>query len=387
MEAASVTGPAKNLLGFCRWLQTVEGARTGLRIAIATFDRNARTHEKDSFVAAARAMDVNTHVIHERFRFDPGVVPQLRRIADRERPDIIQTHNGKSHLLIKSLPDLRSGRLWFAFEHGQVHTDAKLKLLNQLDRVSLRSAARVISVCKAFAPRLITYGVRPERIRVLHNAALPAAPVTTEERAALRARLGIGAAERVVLTIGRLSWEKGHADLVNALGRAPSLAQQCRLLVVGIGPERGSLERLCRALGAADRVIFAGFQRDVTPFLAIADAFVLPSHTEGSSNVLLEAMMSRVPIVATRAGGNPEIVLDEETGLLVPVANPQALAKAIARVLQDRELAARFAAFGYERAAREFSLQRYRSRLLGYYEEALGRATNGTVENVSARAQ
>jgi glycosyltransferase involved in cell wall biosynthesis len=373
MEAASVTGPAKNLIGFCRWLYTVEGAQTGLCVTIATFARGAVAEGSHGFADAARAAGITTHIIHERHRFDLGIIPQLREIVASTRPDIIQTHNGKSHLLVRFLAELRARRLWFAFQHGYQDTDLKLRLYNQVDRVTLRSADRVISVCRAFAPRLIAYGVKPERIRVLHNAAVPTASVPDTRRMQLRDQLRIRNDESVVLTIGRLSREKGHADLVRALGMLRSIPHTWRLVLVGVGPEQGALERLAASLKISGRVVFAGFQRDVTHFYAIAHLFVLPSHSEGSSNVLLEAMMAGVPIVATRAGGTPEIVLDEDTGLLVPIRDPHALAGAIARLLHEPDLAARLAYSASARAVQEFSLDRYKRRLVGFYADALGK--------------
>lgn len=373
MEAASVTGPAKNLIGFCRWLDSAAGAQTGLRTSIATFARDAgAAHNK--FADATRAAGIETHIIGERHRFDLGVIPQLRKIVAETRPHIIQTHNGKSHLLLKALRDLRAQRLWFAFQHGYQHTDLKLRLYNQLDRLSLRSADRVVSVCQAFAPRLLAYGVSPERIRVLHNAAVPTPAVPEQERVQLRAQLGIRNGDSVLVTIGRLSREKGHADLLRALGQFRAVGRNWKLVIVGFGPERAALGTLARALGVDQQVVFAGFSADVSHYYAIANVFVLPSHSEGSSNVLLEAMMAGVPIVATRAGGNPEIILHEDTGLLVPVGDHSALAAAIARLLQEPELAARLVKAACARASNEFSLDRYRRRLAGFYAEALGTA-------------
>jgi glycosyltransferase involved in cell wall biosynthesis len=378
MEAASVTGPAKNLLGFCRWLDTPEGAGTGLSVVIATFDRNARAYESDGFAAAARAAGVETHLLRERYRFDPGVLPQLRAYVAAIQPDIIQTHNGKSHLLMKLAPGLRRGRLWFAFQHGYTHTDIKQRLYNQLDRLSLRAADRVVSVCQAFAPRLVAYGVRPERIRVLHNAVAPARTVAFDEQSRLRSQLGIGNGDAVILAVGRLSQEKGHTDLLRALALLPRGEKVWRFVLVGAGPEREALERLTRTLGLTQHVVFAGFHADVAAYFAIANIFVLPSHTEGSSNVLLEAMMAGVPIVATRAGGNGEIVLDGKTGLLVPVGEPQAMADAVARLLIEPYLASQFADAAGARARQEFSLERYRVRLSGYYSEALAATRRDT---------
>jgi glycosyltransferase involved in cell wall biosynthesis len=370
MEARSVTGPAKNLIGFCRWLSTPEGAQTGLSVDIATFDRDTRSSE--GFVAAAHAAGISTHVMHERYRFDLGVLRQLRAVVAAARPDIIQTHNNKSHLLIKSLPEVRAGRLWFAFQHGYAYPDFKQRLYNQVDRLTLRSADRVVSVCQAFAPKLVAYGVRSERIRILHNAAVPMAAVSEPQRARLRDRLGLRPGESVVLSVGRLSKEKGHADLLRALGLLRRLPVEWKLVLVGIGPEQSALGRLARALGLAERVLFAGFHPEVAEFFAIADVFALPSHSEGSSNVLLEAMMAKVPVVATRAGGNPEILPGETAGLLVPVGDAPALAGAIERLLREPDLASHRANAAFARAADEFSLEHYQRRLAGFYAEALG---------------
>jgi glycosyltransferase involved in cell wall biosynthesis len=377
MEANSVTGPAKNLIGFCRWLSTPEGAQTRVRVAIATFTRNAGK-DNHAFADAVRDAGVDLYVIRERYRYDPGVMPQIREIIARSQPDIIQTHNNKSHLLVKLLSDLRRHRLWFAFHHGDTYTDLKQRLFNQVDRVSLRSADRVVTVCQAFVPRLAACGVTRDRIRILHNSVSLSSPVPPSEGAELRSRLGIGADEAVVLMIGRLSREKCHAVLLRALQQLRSIPRKWKLVLVGMGPERDTLMQLARSVGLSEHVLFAGTHADVRPFYATADVFALPSLTEGSSNVLLEAMAAKVPIVATKAGGNPEIVLHNETGFVVPIDDSQCLASAIEQLLQEPNLASRFAEAAFARATREFSVEQYRRRLLGFYAEALETGNAGT---------
>jgi glycosyltransferase involved in cell wall biosynthesis len=370
MEANSVTGPAKNLLGFCRWLRTPEGVQTGLEVAIATFTRNAGA-DNQGFTAAVRAAGVDLYPIRERGRFDLGVLAQIRDIAHRFAPHIIQTHNNKSHLLIKLLPELRSRCVWFAFRHGDTYTDLKQRIFNQVDRVSIRSADRTVTVCQAFVPRLAACGVRPDRIRILHNSVVPPSTAVPSQRSELRSKLGIGADEAMILTIGRFSREKGHAILLRALERLRAIPRQWKLVLVGSGPEGDTLKQLTASLSLTEQVVFAGSHTDVGPFYAAADVFVLPSLTEGSSNVLLEAMAARVPIVATQAGGNPEIILHDETGLLVPIDDSQSLATAIAKLLGEPDLASRFAEAAFDRVTREFSVEKYRRRLVGYYAEAL----------------
>jgi glycosyltransferase involved in cell wall biosynthesis len=370
MEAASVTGPAKNLIGFGRWLQTPEGADTGLGLTIATFDRNSRIDQPDSFANSARAAGIDTEVVHERYRFDLAARKRLRELIARVDPHIIQTHNNKSHLFIRLLASHRAGRAWFAFQHGDVFTDLKQRVYNHADRFSLRGADRVVTVCEAFAQRLLGYGIRRERLRVLHNSAMPLTLLPPSERTALRATHGIGAADVMILSVGRLSHEKGHADFLRALGLL-RLQPSWRAVLVGTGPELGRLKAAAATAGVTDRVEFAGFRGDAARYFGAADVFVLPSHTEGSSNALLEAMVARVPIVATLAGGNPEIIVAGRTGLLVPVGDAQALAAAIARVVEDRQLASLLVQAAADRAATVFSPEQYRRQLCDFYQEAL----------------
>jgi glycosyltransferase involved in cell wall biosynthesis len=366
MEANWVTGPAKNLIGFCRWAHSPEASAAGLRFSIVTFGREPYDDSHNGFVQAARAAGIDTHVIREKGRFDSAVYPQLAEIVADVAPQIVQTHNVKSHFLFKS-SGLRKGKIWLAFQHGYQDTDLKLQLYNQLDRWTLRSADRVISVCEAFTRRLVAYGVRRERITVLHNSATPPMAAPTGGKAALRKELGIETNDAIILTIGRMSREKGHADLLEALHLLRADVPPWRAVLVGDGPERERLVSLAGRLGIADRVVFAGFRSDVQRFYGVATVFALPSHSEGSSNVIMEAMAARVPIAATAVGGNPEIVSDEETALLSRGRDPEGLARSLTRLLTDPMLVTRLTAAAHSRAMSRFSPERYRQTLLEIY--------------------
>ena len=182
--------------------------------------------------------------------------------------------------------------------------------------------------------------MHPDRIRVQHMPIRPFTPVSSARISALRRELGLDDHVKVLLSVGRLSHEKGHADLIREF---PEILRRnkdipLRLVLVGEGPERDRIEALCRQLGLTEAVTLTGQQDDVSPFYAIADVFVLPSHSEGSPNVLLEAMAAGVPVVATAVGGIPEIVTSERDGLLVRKKDGQDLADAITRLLTDKAL-------------------------------------------------
>jgi glycosyltransferase involved in cell wall biosynthesis len=249
-----------------------------------------------------------------------------------------------------------------------------MRLYNRLDRWSLPHADRLISVCRAFAEELTeSTGVASDKISVQHNAIQRSPTASTATVAALRQRLGIGDSERVVLSVGRLSREKAHLDLIEACQRLrktnPAVA--FKLIIVGDGPERSRLEAAVESKECRATVIFTGQVSDTHPFYAIADVFVLPSHSEGSPNVLLEAMAANLPIVATEVGGVPEMVADNKSALLVPPNDPSSLADAIERLLADKVLAQRLATNAGTLVQTRFDPENYARALLKIYREVI----------------
>lgn len=383
IEATTVTGPAKNLINFCRGARSAEWESNNLprvETSIVTFQRGASDSHSLSnsnsqhgatnvFIAAARDAGITVDVLYERFRFDPKVIAQLRRAVEDRAPDIIQTHMIKSHFLIK-LSGLARRYPWIAFHHGYTTTDRKMQIYNQLNRWSLPSADRVITVCGPFAEQLSAAGVRRDRIVVRHNSVDVATPRSEESKRALRQRLGIADDERVVLTVGRLSYEKGYIDLLRSLTvlRENNAALNFKLVIVGEGPERARLERESHRSGLSDHVIFASQTNDVQTYYEIAHVLALPSHSEGSPNVLLEGMAAALPVVATAVGGVPEIAINEETALLVPPRDAQSFARALERVLRDASLARTLGAAAAQHVREEFSPTAYVSSLLNVYQ-------------------
>lgn len=326
LEAAFVTGPAKNLLEFCR---TVRGSE--VEVSIATFARG--TAESD-FTSAVREAGIPLITIPETSALDPGVIGRLRSAVAAARPDIVQTHAVKSHFLLYA-SRLWKTRPWIAFHHGYTMTDAKMRLYNELDRISLRKPARLVTVSRAFERQLTARGVAASRITVLHNAVDPqwAARVRSLDVQECRRLAGVAESANVILAVGRLSQEKGHIDLLEAFRRVREGRPGAVLMIVGDGPERTRLEQ-----AAGPGVIFAGQVRDTASYYAAADVLALPSHTEGSPNVLLEAMAVNLPAAATAVGGIPEIVRDRESALLVAPRSPELLAAALEEILSGGAL-------------------------------------------------
>jgi glycosyltransferase involved in cell wall biosynthesis len=375
IEATTVNGPAKNLLSFCSVVRSPEFWRevgSQIEVTLITFDRRvgrASESAPNDFVKAARDQNVTVDVIEERFRFDPRVLRRLREIVEHHQPDVIQTHMIKSHFLLK-LSGLAKKYPWAAYHHGYTTTDLKMQLYNQLNRWSLPSADLVVTACQAFASEQLPSSVRRDRIRVRHNAVVAPRIISGNEQQTLRERFGVAGNEKVVLSVGRLSREKGHADLIESVAllriAAPDL--KFKLLIVGEGPEQATLARTVTERNLESHVVFVGHVTDVAPFYAIADVLALPSHSEGSPNVLLEAMAAGVPVVATSVGGVPEIATSELNALLVPARDPSAFAEALRRALTELELARTLKGNAIARAG-EFSPESHAQSLIQIYQE------------------
>ncbi len=206
---------------------------------------------------------------------------------------------------------------------------------------------------------------------VVHNATSQRPPPSGSRRRARRL-LGLARQELVIGCVANLNWRKGHEYLVRAFASVVSAEPGARLLLVGEGPLRETLERLTRELCLTEEVRFLGRRSDVSELLPALDLFVLPSTTEGLGVALIEAMAVGLPCVATRVGGIPEVVVDGETGLLVPARDPEALAHAILRLLSDPALGRRMGRAGQRRVQERFSIERLVADVERRYAAFLG---------------
>jgi glycosyltransferase involved in cell wall biosynthesis len=336
LEAQSITGSAKAVLEFAK--EAVRGLSgfPEIDLSILTFDRG---QGENYLTKTIRGIGTPLDVVFERGRFDTNIIPQLQAVADKRRADVIWSNSVKSHFLVR-WAGLNRSRKWVAFHHGYTSTDTRARIYNQFDRWSLRGADYVLTSSAAFVNELAQRNVQLSRVRVQQMPIRPFAPISGEQISELRRRLGFDERTRVLLSVGRLSHEKGHADLVRAFPKMRELAGglPLRLVLAGEGPERPQIEKLCRSLNLTDVIKLVGQQDDISPYYSIADIFVLPSLSEGCPNVLLEAMAAGVPVVATAVGGVPEVVTSRRDAVLVKKNDGAALASAAAELLRDERL-------------------------------------------------
>lgn len=346
IEANQITGPAKNLLHFATQARVADPESPDaplLEIHIVTFPRQS----SNPFLEAVKDRDLPCHPLHEQHALDLAVPRALGPLLKTISPHILQTHSVKSHFLVRSL-GLHKRYPWLAFHHGYTNENFKVRCYNQLDRWSLRATAHIVTVCQPFAAQINAWGTgRPITIIPNSISPFPALPESAQI-GALRQSLSLPEGAPVILHIGRFSKEKNHRGLLEAFAMLRELLpdRNPQLVLIGDGVERAAIESAALASPHRDAIHFTGHQAAVWPYFALASVFALPSWSEGSPNVLLEAMAAGVPIAASDAGGIPETAPHLKCALLCPPADTKALAANLAKLITDSSLAGSLIASG-----------------------------------------
>lgn len=317
-----------------------------------------------------RRDDVEVVSLGKRPGKDPAAYGRMWRVLRRLRPTIVHTRNlGTVDMqwvaVAAGVPRRVHG------EHGWEASDPRgLGPRSLRIRRACRPAVhRYVPMSRDLARWLeAAVHVRPERIRQAYNGVdterfRPATPV---ESAGRMVRIG---------TVGRLDPVKNQAAILRAvrtiLDQRPELDAALRLIVVGDGPERGALESLAGELGLLRHVEFTGTRDDTASILRTFDVFVLPSVNEGISNTILEAMASGLPVLAARVGGNPELVVHGETGLLYEPDATDGLVAGLQRYLDEPGLRRAHGTAGRRRVQDNFSLDAMVQRYLDIYDELI----------------
>lgn len=268
----------------------------------------------------------------------------------------------------------------------------------RLQKWTTRLAHRILVNAASIRDWLIADGYDPAAITLIRNGIDLAKFQRRPGYKSVREEYGVAPQAPLVVMLARLVPKKGVDDFLRAAAILAQRFPSARFLLVGerltvtngkCAPDQAyheELRMLCRDLGLDDKVIFTGHRHDVPELLMQSNVSVLPSHTEGLSNSLLESMAAGLPLVATDVGGNPELVREGENGFLVPVQDPEALAQAIGRILADENLARRFGRASKQRAQEEFSMERMvRDTQQVYLEEWERRGPAGALRAAGAR--
>jgi glycosyltransferase involved in cell wall biosynthesis len=367
------------------------GERMAVTLAMhvdpARFDRflcGTRPSQGASFEEELREAGVRTLSLDRGSKLDLLAWRPLVSVLRRERIDILHAHKFGSNLWGAVIG--RLARVPVVIAHEQSWASARYsfagpRLRAFLDRnVIGRLADAFIAVSEADKQRMIDLeGVPSDRIRVLFNA-IPAQEPTGAD---VRAELGIAPGAPVVATVCQLRAEKALDLLVDAAGELVGEFADLRVLIAGDGQEEAALREQIHARGLEETVKLLGTRRDVPDLLAAVDVAVCCSDFEGTPLSVMEYMAAGKPVVATRVGGLPEMIDDGVHGLLFEKQNAHELARALARLLRDREERQRMGEHARERQRERFDLDGAARWLEGLYEELYSASKRGRAEGTA----
>ena len=276
--------------------------------------------------------------------FHPAVVLDLIRLVRRERPHILHAHGYATSNFARVVGALTGVRV-LVHEHTSFPSIPSYQ--RSIDRVLADRADLGLAVSNSTKRFMMKYrSIAPEKIRIVFNGA-PLEEFTAPSPALIQAereRLGLRPGELVVGTVGRMDEQKGMTYFLQAAARILRQRRDVRFVLAGDGHLLERHREEARALGIADRTVFAGFLEDVAPFQALLDVQVFPSIYEGTPLTVFEAMAMERAIASTTVDGLGEVLRHRENALLVPPRDPNALAAAVLELLADRDLARRLAA-------------------------------------------
>ncbi len=262
---------------------------------------------------------------------------ELIHFIEQSKCDIVHTHSGCWTKVASAIAHLPNVKLVYT-EHGRTFPDPKLGLV--LDRIAGLATDRVVAVADTLNQYLIEkVGVSPKKVITIRNG------IDTERfkrseisRSEVRTELGYSPENIIIGIVARLAPVKNHEYLFRTVKIVFDENPQSRLLVIGDGELRGSLESLAQSTGLANKIKFIGDRPDVSRLLSGIDILTLSSLSEGTSLTLLEGMSCQLPVVATNIGGNPGVIKNGQTGFLVDLDKPELYADSFKSLINSKEL-------------------------------------------------
>lgn len=364
-DTHEIGGPGKTILESFR---AIDHDRFSLHLGVF---RGPADPEDTPFLEAARAIGMPIHEVSASGPYDPRQIWRLAAIVRDGQFDIVHAHEAVSDALTYAMSFVHRVPI-LSTAHGWIANSRKGRAMVNLDKRILRRFDRVIAVSGKMQRDLVDAGVPSPKVTLLYNAIVLENYQRTGSSGALESLVGKRLVGPVLVSIGRLSPEKGHADLIDALAIVAARGRHVAAVLAGDGPSRAELEQRIRAHGLEDWVYLPGYISQPASLLQDADLMVLPSHTEGLPNAALEALAMEVPVLATRVGGTPEVVTDGETGRLVPARDPGRMADAILGFLECPSGWKGWAIRGRQMVETQFDFRTRTKKLEAIYMEMMG---------------
>jgi len=317
----------------------------------------------------AEAQKRGLQIIKFRMHNGPNVLGAWRilKFARANRYDILHSHGYKGNILLGFIPKHIRKIPLVRTLHGWTSTRrfSKMRLYEWVDVLSLTKVDAVVVVNELMLSHPYLQKLKTMHVDVINNGIPYLLTNCCEQEKEI---IDFCKKKFTIISIGRLSKEKGYSNLIHSFARSLKEGVDAQLLLIGEGPERRMIEHLIDLYCIKDRVILAGYKQDAWSYLPYAGVFVLSSLTEGLPITLLEAMKLGIPVIATAVGGIPQLIRDGETGFLVPPDKIDPMSKSIRKLYNEKELGKRMGSQAMELVNHNYTSKRMTQRYISLYE-------------------
>ncbi len=336
-----------------------EFKKRGYRVILAVQPGSALgKHAKEIGIEVREIEMRNREILRAFFR--------LFSLIRREKVDIVNTHSSKDSWIASFAARLAHRPILLRTRH------VTIPISNHPFNIVYKLPHRIITVSNYVRETMIQKNrIKPEKIISIPTAINLKKFDFKMSGRKVREKLRIDPEVPLVGMIGVIRTEKGHPYFIEAAQRILKVHPKVRFLIVGQEPKGKTIVRRVRELKLEKKILVTGFRPDVPQVLAALDIFTMPSLREALGTALLEALAMKKPVIATRVGGIPEVIIHNQTGLLVPPADSKALARAILELLEDREKAKRLGKNGRRLVEEKFSQETMIERIENLYRELL----------------
>ncbi len=299
--------------------------------------------------------------------YDKNCVSYLKNLFPKIKPDLLHTHASLSARIAgrsAKVPVIVATRHCIEPLPRGIKALAHSILNNAL-------CDYYLAVSNAVKDNLLASGIRPDKIRIVNNGVRPVKELSPEEKLSIRKKYNMDEADVVFGVFARLEPVKGHKYYIKAARQVLKEIPTAKFLIVGNGSQEQELHNLVVKYGLQKNVMFTGFVPDTTELLNICDVNVISSESEAMSLALLEAMSLGKPTIATKVGGNPELIANGEDGILVSYADSATLSLAMMRMICNRNLAQQMGEAARNKFDNGYTVEKMVARLENVYQEVL----------------
>ncbi|SHG42975.1 N-acetyl-alpha-D-glucosaminyl L-malate synthase BshA [Thermosyntropha lipolytica DSM 11003] len=326
------------------------------------------------FASLARANGIKADTIAMRHKLDISTIRPLREYMRQKGIDIVHTHGVRANLVGRiaahkeKLPVVTTFHSRLSYDY-----DSRLAALvaTLLTRMTNRYTDRFIAISYAIKEEILAMGVPDSKLQVIHNGLDTDKFKSNRDEKEVKRELGLSPDKKIVTMIARLHPVKGHKYFILAAREVMQHTKEVQFLIIGEGSLRPELEQMVRELHLEEEVLMPGYYNDIEDIYRISDLICVPSLMEGLGLVVLEAMFFRVPVIATRVGGIPEIIEDGKDGILIPPEDHRALAEKIIRLLEDELLRKRLTDNALKKIEK-FTMENMTKQVEAIYDELAG---------------